>query len=479
MSPTARHLLPTVNQRPKRPYACSRIRQGLTAIALLLTAVLLLAWLKLLSAHLHQPAVPARSAFKVNYVVRDAPLDALTAGRGVTFQLLLESACGEPGDGTAILAAPVVTTPSVVTRVFMTDRMKDLSSPEQTFKQPAVCHVSEALLLNKDAFEMRCTSPSHVLAMSSTPQFYADSRGLVSVIYAAWAQELPLTLRPDDVWMHLIQQVAWHITKRAEHYKPLFGEGLEDQGDISLEYDSRPPWTEIIVDLAARVHSKVHPTKGEQLLAKFSTTTTTDALVQEVLTLDSMKPNFDYGVNTTCGIPAVNLLGSENDWRLLVQKWEELITFFKRNGKFASQPWFAKWTETAVRPFLANLLATYLEDSPNVHKFWQGIVKHQDMDEDAACYAEHKSYINGWLLSLALYDKESRPIDHAWLFNTKDDGLEYSEFPSVVAALPFSLSGNPSHLFAGCFGFAGLPDGSLGAVQAWAVTQGATCDNTG
>lgn len=55
--------------------------------------------------------------------------------------------------------------------------------------------------------------PIRVLASAASTDapFFVAHGGFVAAAFTAWAQERPLTIRPDDLWMTLSQQLGEHI----------------------------------------------------------------------------------------------------------------------------------------------------------------------------------------------------------------------------------------------------------------------------
>ncbi len=60
------------------------------------------------------------------------------------------------------------------------------------------------------------------------------------------------------------------------------------------------------------------------ITADFTTTSPTMKMVSQISIMSSLQQYFCYGMRTMCGIPAIEMLGSENDWVRLGEKLQAL-----------------------------------------------------------------------------------------------------------------------------------------------------------
>ena len=88
--------------------------------------------------------------------------------------------------------------------------------------------------------------------------FFVSHGGVVAAAYAAWAQERPLTVRPDDVWTTLVQQIGWHVNKHAEAFRDVFVEHTGKQ-KAGLTYDVVTPWPTVVADFVSLLQRRVKP----------------------------------------------------------------------------------------------------------------------------------------------------------------------------------------------------------------------------
>ena len=92
------------------------------------------------------------------------------------------------------------------------------------------------------------------------------------------------------------------------------------------------------------------------ITADFTTTSPTVKMASQIILLSSVQRYFDFECLTECGIPGIEMLGSENDWFRLGEKLKALkkilLPITEEIGLF--EPW---WSH--VNKVFKELLKTY------------------------------------------------------------------------------------------------------------------------
>ena len=83
----------------------------------------------------------------------------------------------------------------------------------------------------------------------------------------------------------------------------------------------------------------------DAVTADFTTTSPTIKIVSQISIMSSLQQYFRYGMMTMCGIPAIEMLGSENDWVRLGEKLQALEKILEPiSHKIGLSPgWFVSW----------------------------------------------------------------------------------------------------------------------------------------
>ena len=118
------------------------------------------------------------------------------------------------------------------------------------------------------------------------------------------------------------------------------------------------------------------------MTADFGTTTTVQKIVSQITLMYSVNQYFDFGLLCGCGIPAVEMLGTEEDWRKLTSKLKVLKTLLKpiENDLGLRSQWW-----DVVEKVFWKLLETY-QGRPD-EEWWSHIMDYR------------KEYASGMFLS--------------------------------------------------------------------------------
>jgi hypothetical protein len=185
-----------------------------------------------------------------------------------------------------------------------------------------------------------------------------------------------------------------------------------------------------------------------------------------------MKSYFDFRCMTCCGISKVKLLGTHEDWLLLLEKVEAL------------RQYELGWWVDALMPILQKILKTYTGEK--VDKiFWYTIYKQWSTSGSGA-----STYVNGWITSFFPYRHERRR-EFSDLDELREDAcskpptdlrrhgrrglkgtLDYMDVPNGVSTTPFIWEYYGAEIPMTIYGgFAGCEmDGEyIRPVLAWAV----------
>jgi hypothetical protein len=103
----------------------------------------------------------------------------------------------------------------------------------------------------------------------------------------------------------------------------------------------------------------------------------------EVVLLDAMQAFFEYEVHTCCGIPAITLEGTAEDWRALAARVEGF-------GRFGLE-----WWVEPLRPILGQFVAAAGGEIDR--GFWESIYKYRGPKGSGS------PHVSGWALALFPY----------------------------------------------------------------------------
>jgi len=213
---------------------------------------------------------------------------------------------------------------------------------------------------------------------------------VVAAVHRAFMDHRPLCLSPDIIWLMICQGVANHINANAEELRSRF---VRHKGkiQISIRRDDfvkgspENPWAETIEEFTKKV--KEHIGSAFDLFQpSFTTTGPVERAVAGVVLLDAMQSCFDYDMDTLCGIPAITLEGTPEDWQMVADRSEQF-------GSLDLEWW--------LEP-LRGILHQFVAASQGVvdRHFWRSLYKYHDESGGPV--------ITGWISALFPYLKDER-----------------------------------------------------------------------
>ncbi|KAJ7685596.1 hypothetical protein DFH06DRAFT_1277868 [Mycena polygramma] len=271
-----------------------------------------------------------------------------------------------------------------------------------------------------------------------------NANGFVATLLDAYTKDRALVIRPDDVWLAILSQFNFFVTKRAELLRANF---VAHKGKRELVIDARPN-TRYTIDFGELARqftdlidkNVVDPTLRAWALPDFTTTTANDTTVSAVLFMATLKHYFSYKILCGgCGIPRVTLEGEKSDWVNILGRLEKL----KEYG-LETTAWYH-----LLRPVIARFVAAFDDPASAANiDFWQRVAHYTP---GGSGFGDHYT---GWITAFTVFSK-----DGYWLGNQLDeersDGntaaetLSAAQFWSTYAAPGISedlvLDGTPFH----------------------------------
>ena len=196
------------------------------------------------------------------------------------------------------------------------------------------------------------------------------------------------------------------------------------------------------------------------MTADFSTTTAVQKIFSQVTLMHSVQDYFLYQMVLGCGIPAVEMLGTEDDWSKFNTKLKALRTLLQPIEDDLDLP--SEWWELVERVF-SNLLHTY-QGKPD-RKWWSHVITYEKAY--GSCQVIHgQHHYRGWVTEFLEGNKSACGI---------------SAMNTGLVSVPLTMN-DPSHgvkdtatLVAGMLGFT-FHEASVQPFQGWALflTQDST-----
>lgn len=167
--------------------------------------------------------------------------------------------------------------------------------------------------------------------ISAIPETDVSHSGFFEYLTTAWANHYSVVIRPDDIWMAALCEIAEEVNKHPATFRDIFTRSTVKQ-DIMVPTSDV---TTIDPALVVQALAKLMPANVNSFVPVFSTTTPACKLAMHVALCDVASPYYNYGT-FLCGIPAVEIKGTEEDWETLEKHVQELKLVFACSKKVVS-----------------------------------------------------------------------------------------------------------------------------------------------
>ncbi|KAF8654873.1 hypothetical protein AX16_003334 [Volvariella volvacea WC 439] len=234
---------------------------------------------------------------------------------------------------------------------------------------------------------------------TSTPPFSGNpdtvlqscQRGFVGVAVHAYIKHHHLSIRPDDLWICILGQLALYTQAHAEEMRYQFV-SHEGQKELVVVRDGNRfsvDWPEIIGEFGVKMQEHFKDdTIAEWLAPAFSTTTPTDIVAANISVMATMSNYFKYSVIFGCGIPSITLQGTKEDWVGLRSKVDRLAEL--------GQSELIRW-HAIIMPIFDRFVRAF-DGDVDVAGFWSHMVNYKS--------GSGTQMIHGWLGYLVPFDKK-------------------------------------------------------------------------
>lgn len=286
------------------------------------------------------------------------------------------------------------------------------------------------------------------------------SNGFVDAATTAYNRHHNLVVRPDDMWIAILVQFSAYVNGNAEALRSAFVEHQGQKELISYQMATlrTADYAKLTSDMVGIMKKNiVNPELADWILAKFSTTTSTDTIVQSVVFMASMEKYFKYTFQLLCGIPKVTLLGTVKDWENIHQR----VSFLRQYGEVCN-----KWVNMLEKVTTQCIAAR--KGKPDI-SFWQRICNNLGGGSGPR-------YLSGWITTFCVFDADGKWQGDKLVV----DGMK-SEFPIIntndipigYVKIPINIDDNgtahSSIMFAGHMTISTISDTTISPNVSWTI----------
>mmetsp|Transcript_90957 Transcript_90957/g.257598 ORF Transcript_90957/g.257598 Transcript_90957/m.257598 type:complete len:416 (+) Transcript_90957:167-1414(+) len=278
--------------------------------------------------------------------------------------------------------------------------------------------------------------------------------GFIAAATAAFASHYPLSVRPQHLWLMILQATAVHVGRHAEELRAKWvaHEGKKEL-DVRCDefcFGAKNNWASVVDGkpdcFSKQIDRSLVDGVAQELAPAFTDTSQNEKIALQITVMDVTKSFFSFKCTTMCGFPWVVMEGSAEDWQLLRTRAEALV-------KQRCQASFAEKWCAALLPLLDKLGQEYAGGSGNGRpdeQFWNSMCKRGGTSGSGA-----RTWFSGWVNILfpyidgrdnhymspyrpdSGYAKEGRDGGRYGMSAPRDvQGPDCVDFPNGLAAAP-------------------------------------------
>jgi hypothetical protein len=229
--------------------------------------------------------------------------------------------------------------------------------------------------------------------------------GLLGMLSQAYSRHRKVAIAPHDIWFLLMTELAEVISENAEALRPIFTSG-EGKTQIALAVSDPTDLTRNIDAFEAELRRLV-PVDVSIFVPEFSTHTRESRVATMAAFMDGVKVYYDY-MMFLCGIPAVKVLGTIQDWQMIMKSLVDIDILFTQHGVSVTQ-WFEN-----VSGIILSIISTLAGNDRT--EFWKNMFSQKNVGSGS------QLSIDGWIVQL---------------YRNRRPGI-IDSFPQSWACVPFT-----------------------------------------
>ena len=244
-----------------------------------------------------------------------------------------------------------------------------------------------ALIRNNRAGSERFLARGSLGDPSKLLYIFKIKNQFLSAALQAFCHHIGFVLAPQQLFLVILQQIGIHVNCNSDQLRSQFVT-FDEKKKIVVEVSTSPSeeeWARAFQNIRQQIAENTVPDTYDLFsLEPFSTASINEKVAGDITLMDVCQSFFDYSFMSLCGIPYFILEGTVEDWELLREKVEQLIT---RKTLPELQ---ARWLP-ALLPTLDKIIRTRRGEE-NDKFFWESFFKVGSQGGSGA-----STYVSGWI----------------------------------------------------------------------------------
>ena len=189
---------------------------------------------------------------------------------------------------------------------------------------------------------------------------YESDVGFLAAVLCAYNNHWLLKTSPEDWWIAITQKVAMTIDEKANDPSvKQFFVSHEGKKQLTVKVDPsiyNVDYEWFFNEMKDLISTNINNSDYTDIMdCNFPHSTSVQKIVNNIMLMKGFKEYFEYRMRTRCGVPGVRMVGTQDDWKLLPQKFYKLKEFLEPiQNVLGLHDWF-----NSVFVVLDKLLDTY------------------------------------------------------------------------------------------------------------------------
>lgn len=202
-------------------------------------------------------------------------------------------------------------------------------------------------------------------------------RTYLDYLHLGYANHYGIEVKPDFIWFTILNEISRLIKESPETYRSLFTSSDEK---VEISVQTGDPIQMPIDELLDRVFKLVPSELGEHnVILNFSTTTNRAKVAFSTAFLEAASPYYCYSMYL-CGYNKIKVLGTIEDYRLMVDVIENLTGIFENTPIERYLKYVLIYTRAIIHNFTEEV-------------FWK------DIFYVKVCGSGHQEEVHGWFVN--------------------------------------------------------------------------------
>ena len=221
---------------------------------------------------------------------------------------------------------------------------------------------------------------------------------LLNGFFTAHMKHYPIRIKPDDIWLLIVQAFSHHVNANSEELRDYF---VNFEGKKTLQvkyygiYYKENITKKILEDFSNQINKQMIDYLGKEILENlthnFNTTDNNSIIIGKLSIMGTFRSYFEYKMGLcVCGIPYIILEGNVEDYIKIKKKTENLSKY-----KF-------EWYINRIIPHIEKMIEAKKGNIDN--NYFKNFVQNNEITEKRrhVClnnfYKVTVEYITGWIL---------------------------------------------------------------------------------